>query len=238
MSLRNIVLALLLAGCGRSTTGSSGNYDGSLDCKVNCMTDGGNNKDGSSNDSCCNYSDGGKLDAGNYDSMNDTGVSDGSSDASMNDSYFDSGNYDGNINDGSADAGNYDSMNDTGVSDGSSDVSMNDGNNCNVDGSITYPRAVLTCSEWAEDCLCVHRPIKDQAYCWDASQSQAGPGRTLVEYRVYVFLNEDPNVYYWAYLPENLCAGYVISGTFLSKIMVVDDLGDSGEQKFYNIVND
>jgi len=193
MSLRNIVLSLAFAiGCGGSTTGSNGNNDGSLDCKVNCMLDGGNNKDGFSNDSCCNYSDGGKLDAGNYDGMGD----------------------------------------------GSGDATVNDGNNCNVDNPPTsFPYAKLTCNEWAEDCLCIFRPIKEQDYCWDASGSQAGSGRTLVEYRIYFDFELSPDGYIYRSLPS-VCLFYNVAGEFHSKLRVIDNLGDFDDQEFYNIVTE
>jgi|SRR3989344_4580267 len=121
-------------------------------------------------------------------------------------------------------------------------LDMKDSGDTNDMGKkVDYPVAVLTCSEYGKDGLCIHRPTVDTSYFWDASGSESGPGRKLVEYRIYLAVIKEPDTYNTS--PDSLIgdepSGFLYSepGEFLSRLRVLDDLGDSGDQDFWNIVS-
>ncbi len=161
------------------------------------------------------------------------GLLDGSLDRrSDSDSGSDSG-Y--NRNDGSSGDGSLEGRLD--ASDGNTN---NDGSNSDGDGGATaYPIARLTCTEYGVDGKCIHRPMKDVTYCWDASGSEAGPSpRTLVSYRIYTNLDGSPGSNINSSDSE-ICGFYTSAGTFRSKLRVTDDLGNfNDDQDFWNIVSD
>ncbi len=142
---------------------------------------------------------------------------------------------DGNLKDAVNDMGSSDGNNDMG-SDGPGDMGP-------PDEGVTYPIARLNCEERNDAGLCIHRMRTFIGYDFDASPSEAAPGRTLVLYRIYVNVPASP--VYFESETSNVRVTYSRTSEergfpegFPAELEVIDNLGDFDREEIRNIVTD
>ena len=141
----------------------------------------------------------------------------------------------GSLDDAMIDMGNSDGNNDMG-SDGPGDMGL-------PDEGTTYPIARLNCEERNEEGLCVHRMRVGRVYEVDASPSEAAPGRSLVNYRVYTCTPCSDNYFERATSLIRVAYGVTseereFSDGFPAELEVTDNEGDSARLEMRNIVTD
>lgn len=110
------------------------------------------------------------------------------------------------------------------------------------DEGVTYPIARLNCSERNEEGLCVYRFRRRRLFCFDASPSEAAPGRSLVNYRVYLGVPGFEDASYSRESPE-VCVDYNVTSEeydlpegFPAELEVTDNEGDSARTEMRNVV--
>ena len=113
-----------------------------------------------------------------------------------------------------------------------------------VDSAVSYPIARLNCEERNDDGLCVFRTRRSRGGFWDASPSQAGPGRSLTNYRMYFGVPGDGDYWVESSIPR-IGAGYNVINEdynlpdgFPAELEVTDDLGATDRVGMRNIVSD